>query len=77
MVFVNAHDSSLVGWIERKKPGLNYGRNTEGSTQPYDRASVNGPGPYFSFTAPLKDDDRTDGRQIFRAGVRLGPGSWP
>jgi glucose dehydrogenase len=56
MVFINAHDSSLVGWMERKKPGLNYGRNTEGSTQPYDRASVNGPGPYFNFTAPLKDD---------------------
>ena len=56
MVFINAHDSSLVGWMERKKPGLNYGRNTEGSTQPYDRASVNGPGPYFNFQAPLKDD---------------------
>jgi quinoprotein glucose dehydrogenase len=56
MVFMNAHDSSLVGWLERKKPGLNYGRNTEASTQPYDRASVNGPGPYFNFTAPLKDD---------------------
>jgi quinoprotein glucose dehydrogenase len=57
MIFMNAHDSSLVGWIERKKPGLNYGRNTEGSTQPYDRASVNGAGPYFNFTAPLKDDN--------------------
>ncbi|HEU4689271.1 MAG TPA: PQQ-binding-like beta-propeller repeat protein [Vicinamibacterales bacterium] len=56
MVFMNAHDSSLVGYIERKKPGLNYGRNTEGSTQPLDRASVNGPGPYFNFTAPLKDE---------------------
>ena len=56
LVFINAHDSSLAGWIERKKPGLNYGRNTEGSTQPYDRASVNGPGPYFGFTAPLKDE---------------------
>jgi glucose dehydrogenase len=56
MVFMNAHDSSLVGWIERRKPGLNYGRNTEGSTQPYDRASVNGPGPYFGFTAPLRDE---------------------
>ncbi len=56
MVFFNSRDSSLVGWIERKKPGLNYGRNTEGSTQPYDRASVNGPGPYFGFTAPLRDD---------------------
>jgi len=56
LVFINAHDSSLAGWIERKKPGLNYGRNTEGSTQPYDRGSVNGAGPYFGFTAPLKDD---------------------
>jgi quinoprotein glucose dehydrogenase len=56
MVFINAHDSSLVGYMERKKPGLNYGRNTEGSTQPYDRASVNGPGPYAGFTAPMKDE---------------------
>jgi quinoprotein glucose dehydrogenase len=56
MVFINAHDSSLAGYMERKKPGLNYGRNTEGSTQPYDRASVNGPGPYAGFTAPLKDE---------------------
>ena len=54
-VFVNAHDTSLVGWIEKRKPGLNYGRGVEGSTQPYDRASVNGPGPYFGFSAPLKD----------------------
>ena len=54
-VFVNAHDTSLVGWIEKRKPGLNYGRGADGTTQPYDRASVNGPGPYSSFTAPLKD----------------------
>jgi glucose dehydrogenase len=54
-VFVNAHDTSLVGWIEKRKPGLNYGRGAEGTTQPYDRASVNGPGPYFGFNAPLKD----------------------
>jgi quinoprotein glucose dehydrogenase len=57
LVFVNAHDSSLVGWIERKRPGLNYGRNTEGSTQPYDRGSVNGPGPYFTFSAPSRRDE--------------------
>jgi quinoprotein glucose dehydrogenase len=55
-LFVNAHDTSLVGWIEKKKPGLNYGRGTEGSPQPYDRGSVNGPGPYFTFSAPLKDE---------------------
>jgi quinoprotein glucose dehydrogenase len=56
-VFVNAHDTSLVGWIERKRPGGNYGRGTQGATTPYDRASVDGPGPYHSFSAPLKDAD--------------------
>jgi quinoprotein glucose dehydrogenase len=55
-VFVNAHDTSLVGWIEEKRPGQNYGRGTEGSTIPYDRGSINGAGPYFTFSAPLKDD---------------------
>jgi glucose dehydrogenase len=60
-VFVNAHDTSLVGWVEKKKPGGNYGRGTEGSEQPYDRASVNGPGPYFTFSAPMKD---ADGRTV-------------
>ncbi|HEX5420289.1 MAG TPA: PQQ-binding-like beta-propeller repeat protein [Gammaproteobacteria bacterium] len=55
-VFVNAHDTSLVGWMEARQPGKNYGRGTQGSTTPYDRASVNGAGPYFSFSAPLKDE---------------------
>lgn len=54
-VYVNAQETSLIGWIEKKKPGLNYGRGTEGSDQPYDRASVNGPGPYSGFNAPIKD----------------------
>ena len=55
-VFVNAHDTSLVGWIEKVRPGKNYGRGTEGSNQLYDRGSVNGPGPYFTFSAPMKDE---------------------
>jgi quinoprotein glucose dehydrogenase len=55
-VFVNAHDTSLVGWIEAKRPGLDYGRGTEGSTIPYDRGSVNGAGPYFTFSAPYRDE---------------------
>jgi len=55
-VFVNAHDTSLVGWIEKVRPGQNYGRGTEGSKQLYDRGSVNGAGPYFTFSAPLKDE---------------------
>jgi len=54
-VILQSHDVSLMGWIEKKKAGGNYGRGTEGSTQQYDRASVDGPGPYFSFSATVKD----------------------
>ena len=54
-VFVNAHDTSLVGWIEKVRPGQNYGRGTEGSKQINDRGSVNGAGPYFTFSAPMRD----------------------
>jgi quinoprotein glucose dehydrogenase len=61
LVYVNAHDTSLVGWIEKKKAVGNYGRGTEGSQQPYDRASISGPGPYASFTAPMKT---ADGRTV-------------
>ena len=57
-VFVHTHDVSLMGWIEKKRAGVgSYGRGTEGSTQIYDRASVNGPGPYNGFTATVKDSD--------------------
>src|SRR5579863_6630253 len=64
-VFVQTHDMSLIGWLEKKKAGLVYGRGNEGSTQIYDRGSVDGPGPYFSFSAPVKD---ADGKVI---------GTWP
>ena len=54
-VFVQTHDMSLIGWIEKKKTGLAYGRGNEGSTQLYDRGGVSGPGPYFSFSVTMKD----------------------
>jgi len=54
-VYVNAHDTSLVGWLEARRPGLNYGNGVAGTKTPYDRGSVNGAGPYFSFSAPYKD----------------------
>jgi quinoprotein glucose dehydrogenase len=64
-VFMNSHDGALTGWLEKKKPGGNYGRGTDGSKQPYDRASVDGPGPYHGFSATVKD-----------AGGRV-LGTWP
>jgi glucose dehydrogenase len=56
-VFVQTHDMSLIGWLEKKKTGLVYGRGNEGSTQIYDRGSVSGPGPYFSFSVTMRDKD--------------------
>jgi glucose dehydrogenase len=56
-VFVQTHDVSLMGWMEKKKTGLNYGRGTDGSTQVYDRASVEGPGPYNGFNVNMKGPD--------------------
>ena len=54
-VYVNAHDTTLVGWVEKHKPNVTYSFESVGSNQPYDRASVNGVGPFFSFQAPYKD----------------------
>jgi quinoprotein glucose dehydrogenase len=51
-IFAFTQDASLVGWIEKKREGVgSYGNGTAGTTQPYDRASVGGPGPYAGFTA--------------------------
>ena len=56
-VFVATHDQALIGWMEKIQPGAYYGRGTDGSTQLYDRGSINGPGPYAYFTAPVRDKD--------------------
>jgi quinoprotein glucose dehydrogenase len=56
LVFAHAHDTSLIGWLEAKRLGENYGNGTEGSTIPYDRGSVDGAGPYFTFSAPFVDE---------------------
>jgi quinoprotein glucose dehydrogenase len=59
---MNSHDTSLVGWVERKKPGVTYSFDAQGSTQPYDRASVDGVGPFHSFSASMGKD--ASGRDI-------------
>jgi glucose dehydrogenase len=61
MVYMNALDTSLVGWVEKKKdPKESYAFDGPDTNQPYDRASVDGKGPFFSFSAPLsgKYDDK-------------------
>jgi quinoprotein glucose dehydrogenase len=61
-IYMNSHDTSLVGWVEKKKPGVTYSFDSVGSTLPYDRASVDGVGPFHTFSAPsgLKDENGRD-----------------
>src|SRR5499427_10058140 len=50
-IYMNSHDTSLVGWVEKKKPGVEYSFDSVGSKLPYDRASVDGVGPFHTFSA--------------------------
>ena len=61
---VHARERFLARRLDRsaRRPGANYGNGTEGSTIPFDRGSVDGPGPYFTFSAPVMNE----------AGERLG-----
>ena len=56
-LYVNTSESGAIGFIEKRKAGLDYGRGTQGSTQLYDRASLSGPGAYTSFSASFRTDD--------------------
>ncbi len=62
LVYVNAQDTSLVGWVERKESTASYSFDANSSDQPYDRASVDGKGPFFSFSAPLSGKYDEQGR---------------
>ena len=61
LVFVNVSESGSIGWIEERKPDGDYGRGTQGSTQPYDRGSLQGPGAYSSFSASFTNEE---GRRV-------------
>ena len=63
-VFVNAQNTSLVGWVEDKDPNVTYSFEAVGSKQPYDRASIGGVGPFFSFAAPLDGQYDKNGRAL-------------
>jgi glucose dehydrogenase len=64
IVYVNSHDTALVGWVEEKDPNVTYSFEAAGSTQPYDRASILGVGPFFSFNAPISGQFDADGRPV-------------
>src|SRR6478609_416470 len=62
LVYFNAQDTSLVGWVERRVSDEPYSFDYNSSDQPYDRASVDGKGPFFSFSAPLSGQYDAQGR---------------
>jgi glucose dehydrogenase len=70
--FVNAQNTSLVGWTERKPPGVTYSFEAPNSNHPFDRASVNGVGPFFTFSAPLSGK-YTEPRTPGGAPAPVGP----
>jgi len=55
-IYVNSHDTSLVGWVEKKKPGVSYSFDSVGTKLLYDRASVDGVGPFHTFSASAGKD---------------------
>jgi len=59
VVYVNTSESGAIGWVETRDPEGNYGRGTGATDQPYDRASLSGPGAYSSFTASFTAPDGT------------------
>jgi quinoprotein glucose dehydrogenase len=62
--FVNAQNTSLVGWTERKPPGVTYSFEAPNSNHPFDRASINGIGPFFTFSAPLSGQYNERGQPV-------------
>lgn len=56
-VFAYTEDQGQVGWTEKKKPGVEYSFDEHGSPLLYTRAGVDGPGPFHTFTVPVKQAD--------------------
>jgi quinoprotein glucose dehydrogenase len=67
ILFINTSEGGSIGFTEKRKEGEDYGRGTQGSTQPYDRASLSGPGAYTSFSARFK---AADGRMVTMPCIR-------
>lgn len=63
-VFANVQQTSLVGWVERKNTTESYSFDANNTNQPYDRASVDGKGPFFTFNAPLSGQYDDNGRPV-------------
>jgi quinoprotein glucose dehydrogenase len=56
-IFVYTQDQGQVGWTEKKKPGVEYSFDEHGSPLEYTRAGADGPGPFHTFSVPIKQND--------------------
>jgi quinoprotein glucose dehydrogenase len=74
-VFVNTRDAPLSGWVEKKVEGGNYGSGN-GSPQPYDRGSINGPGPYSGFAALGMPCQKPPWGRLFAVNANTGDIAW-
>jgi glucose dehydrogenase len=63
-IFAASHDNALVGWVQDKDPNVTYSFEAVGSKQPFDRASINGVGPFFTFSAPIGGKYDANGRPV-------------
>lgn len=63
IVYVNAQDTSLVGWVEKVEGDKPYSFDATSAPE-YDRASVDGKGPFFSFNAPIGGQYDEQGRAV-------------
>ncbi len=64
LAFAASHDNALVGWVQDKDPNVTYSFEAVGSKQPYDRASINGVGPFFTFSAPISGQYNERGQPV-------------
>ncbi|HSG35725.1 MAG TPA: PQQ-binding-like beta-propeller repeat protein, partial [Sphingomonadaceae bacterium] len=67
LVYVNAIDTSLVGWVEKVPEGSPPYSFDARIAPEYDRASVDGKGPFFSYNAPLSGEYDENGRPVGQA----------
>ena len=62
--YATSHDNALVGWVQDKDPNVTYSFEAVGSKQPYDRASIDGVGPFHTFIAPISGNYDDKGRSV-------------
>jgi quinoprotein glucose dehydrogenase len=74
-VYVNALDTSLVGWVEKVPEGAKPYSFDATQAPAYDRASVDGKGPFFSFQAPVDGKYDENGRPV-GASLPCYKGPW-